>query len=422
MRDSQPAGLGTTHPLLRKLSYALAASDLEGDRTQARIARRLQFTMSLVSVPVIGSLATGLLLGGHGTAAAFTYAYVGATLALIVGLAITGRFGMFRVPHTLLVGVLPFALHIELGGFAASGGMILWVMLLPVTATMFGFRYPWAYFAGAVGAMLVGAFAYRPGAAELSGQEINASFAINTVGLLLFLSMSVRHFVMRIDEEKARADQLLYQVLPAPIVRRLKRGQVVADQIDAVSVVFADIVGFTPLAARVSPGELLALLDEIFTRFDELARANGAEKIKTIGDAYMAVAGAPERCHDHADRAARLALAMRDHVMTLARSRRIDIAMRIGIHTGPVVAGVIGIERVAYDLWGDTVNTASRMESHGAPNEIQVTEATRHALAGRFALRERGPIEVKGRGTLTTYWLDAAVTAPAATPTAGRGT
>jgi adenylate cyclase/guanylate cyclase len=222
----------------------------------------------------------------------------------------------------------------------------------------------------------------------------------------MFVFASVRYFVSRIDEEKARAERLLNQVLPAPIVRRLKRGQVIADHLEGVTVVFADIVGFTPLAARLTPSEVVALLDEIFRAFDELAAKHGVEKIKTIGDAYMAVAGAPEPCRDHAARAARLALAMREHVQKLAAQRGIALSMRIGLHSGEAVAGVIGIERFAYDLWGDTVNTASRMESHGQPDAVQITGATKDALDGAFTVRERGPIEVKGRGTITTYWLE----------------
>jgi class 3 adenylate cyclase len=217
----------------------------------------------------------------------------------------------------------------------------------------------------------------------------------------------VRYFVTRVEIERAREEDILRRVLPAPIVRRLKRSEgVIADHLDRVTVVFADICGFTPLAARMSPTEIVELLDTIFTAFDGLAAEHGVEKIKTIGDAYMAVAGAPERTGDHALRAARLALAMRAYVKRLAAERGIALSMRIGLHTGEVVAGVIGIQRFAYDLWGDTVNTASRMESHGEPDEIQLTAATREAIGDAFAIRERGPIEVKGRGTIVTYWLD----------------
>jgi len=398
---------GTSHDRRpSSLRRALDAHDVAGDRTEAAILRRLQFAMALLSIPMISALGAVYLAGGHAEAALWCFGYCGLTILLVLALAVTGNFAVLRMPHTFVVGALPLGLHIWLGGFTASGGAIMWTLIVPIAATMFGFRRVWLWFAYVAVALVVGYFAYDPSRAVLTPRELNFHFAFNALGFTGFVFLSVRHFVKRIDEEKARSEKLLHQVLPAPIVRRLKRGTVIADHLPGVTVVFADIVGFTPLAARLSPAELVALLDEIFSAFDALARTHGVEKIKTIGDAYMAVAGAPEHCDDHAARAARLALAMRDHVCDLASSRKIELAMRIGVHTGEAVAGVIGIERFSYDLWGDTVNTASRMESHGAPNQVQITAATKDALGVQFTTRERGPIEVKGRGTITTYWLE----------------
>jgi guanylate cyclase len=308
----------------------------------------------------------------------------------------------------LVVAALPTCLAIWLGGFVPSGGVILWTFIAPFGATMFALRYRSLYFVLVVVAAVIVYLAPHRAAAVLTPRELNFHYAFNMIGFTAFLFASVRYFVTRIDREKARAEDLLKRTLPAPIVRRLKRGQgQIADHLPAVTVVFADIVGFTPLSARLPAAEVVALLDEIFTRFDALAAEHGVEKIKTIGDAYMAVAGAPEPCADHAARAARLALAMREHVRSLAAARSMELSMRIGLHSGDAVAGVIGIARFAYDLWGDTVNTASRMESHGKPDEIQLTAATQAALGPAFTTRERGEIEVKGRGKLTTYWLDA---------------
>jgi adenylate cyclase len=406
-RESAPS-VARPPPLMRRLYRALDAGDVIGDRTEARMLRRLQLAMAFGSMPLITMLAVMFVAGDHAEAAAWCFGYDAVTLALVGALAATGRFGVFRVPHVIAVGVLPIALTIWLGGFAQSGGVMIWALLPPIVATMFGFRASALYFVFVIAELGLVWALRRPDAAELSPRELNLHFAFNMIGFTLFLFASVRYLLGRIEHEKARAEKLLRQVLPEPIVRRLKRGQgVIADHFDGVTVVFADIVGFTPLAARLSPSEVVELLDEIFCGFDELALQHGVEKIKTIGDAYMAVAGAPEPCRDHAERAARLALAMRVLVRELAAAREIELAMRIGMHSGEVVAGVIGIERFAYDLWGDTVNTASRMESHGAPSEIQISAATREALGERFAVRERGAIEVKGRGTLVTYWLDA---------------
>jgi class 3 adenylate cyclase len=198
--------------------------------------------------------------------------------------------------------------------------------------------------------------------------------------------------------ERERSERLLLNILPAPIAERLKENEgPIADHHAEATILFADIAGFTAMSTRMPADELVTMLNAVFTGFDQLARRHGVEKIKTIGDAYMAVAGLPEAVADHVERIADLALDM------LAHS---SLAIRIGIDTGPVVAGVIGESKFIYDLWGDAVTTASRMESHGVPGGIQVTEAVRNRLADRYDLVERGEIEVKGRGTMRTWLLE----------------
>jgi adenylate cyclase len=394
--------------LLRGLYRAIEAHDVAGDRSEARLFRRLQLVMAIASIPIIGGYGALFVAGGHWRAAAWCGAYVATTALLIVGLALTAQFKFFRVAHPLAVLTLPVALSIDLGGFANAGGGMLWTLLVPIVATMFALPGRALWFLVVALASIAVYFLRAPERGVLSPEELNFHLAFNSIGFTGFLYASIRYFVSRIDAEKARAESLLARTLPAPIVRRLKRDpeQQIADHLDEVTVVFADIVGFTPLAAKLSPAELVRLLDEIFRSFDETAATLGVEKIKTIGDAYMAVAGAPEPCPDHAARAAKLALAMKDHVDRIARERGIELSTRIGMHTGEAVAGVIGIQRFAYDLWGDTVNTASRMESHGQPGLVQITAATRTALGDGFKTRARGPIEVKGRGTIETFWLE----------------
>lgn len=207
-------------------------------------------------------------------------------------------------------------------------------------------------------------------------------------------------------EARQRSEQLLHNILPPSIVERLRgKPGVVADAFDDASILFADLVGFTPLAAQRTPEELVRLLDEIVVAFDELVEERGLEKVKTIGDAYMVAAGVPTRRPDHAEAMADLALAMRTRFSTIARESDSPLAMRIGIHSGPVVAGVIGKSKFAYDLWGDTVNTAARMESHGEPDKVHVSEATVRALGNGWDLEERGTVEIKGKGAMRTYWL-----------------
>ena len=162
---------------------------------------------------------------------------------------------------------------------------------------------------------------------------------------------------------------------------------------------------FTPLSQRLTPAEVVGTLDQLFSRFDTLVERHGLEKIKTIGDAYMAAAGVPDPCADHAYRAALLALDMRDSVAGSAIAGRDALELRIGINTGPVTAGVIGTKRFLYDLWGDAVNTASRMESNGTPGEIQITRATYELLRNDFFCEPRGTIPVKGKGEMETWYL-----------------
>jgi class 3 adenylate cyclase len=204
----------------------------------------------------------------------------------------------------------------------------------------------------------------------------------------------------------AKSEALLLNILPAAIAERLKeRPGTIADRLPEVTILFADIVGFTPLAERLPADRLILLLDEVISRFDELADRFGLEKIKTVGDAYMAVAGAPVPRPDHAEAAADLALAMREEVAAWHDDAGRRLQLRIGIESGSVVAGVIGRRKFAYDLWGDTVNTAARMESHGPAGEIQVGPVAHARLNGKYVLAPRGAIEIKGKGTMGTWLL-----------------
>jgi class 3 adenylate cyclase len=206
--------------------------------------------------------------------------------------------------------------------------------------------------------------------------------------------------------EQERSERLLLNILPAPIADRLKRDQgVIADRFPEVTVLFADLVEYTRRSEGVAPERVVATLDGLFTVFDELTRRHGLEKIKTVGDAYMVAGGLPDPRPDHAEAVADLALAIREEVVRHADPSGQPLQVRIGIDTGPVVAGVIGRHKFGYDLWGDTVNTASRMESQGVPGCIQVTDRTRRRLGDRYRFERRGPIEVKGKGELVTWFL-----------------
>ncbi len=206
--------------------------------------------------------------------------------------------------------------------------------------------------------------------------------------------------------EKNKSERLLLNILPKPIVEQLKQFQgSLAEQFAEATILFADIVGFTPLSAEMPPLELLNLLNQIFSVFDQLAEKHGVEKIKTIGDAYMAVGGLPVAKDNHAEAIAQMALDMQQAIQQFQTEQGESFQIRIGINTGPVVAGVIGIKKFSYDLWGDAVNVASRMESSGLPGRIQVTAATKERLQDKFLFEERGAILVKGKGRMINYWL-----------------
>jgi PAS domain S-box-containing protein len=229
---------------------------------------------------------------------------------------------------------------------------------------------------------------------------------LQLVAEMLAIAQARQEAELALRQEQEKSDQLLLNILPEPIAHRLKQDQsAIAESFDEVSILFADLVNFTPLSSRLAPTELVDLLNRIFSNFDELAASFGLEKIKTIGDAYMVASGLPLPKEDHAEAIADMALAMQIAVESFQTELGDNFQIRIGINTGAVVAGVIGVNKFIYDLWGDTVNVASRMESTGEPGHIQVTVQTYDRLKHQYWLEERGMTAVKGKGELLTYWL-----------------
>ena len=215
-----------------------------------------------------------------------------------------------------------------------------------------------------------------------------------------------KQFIADLEREKRRSETLLLNILPQSIVNRMRDGEVlIADHVADVTILFCDLVGFTAFSQAYPAKQTIDFLGKVFSNFDQLASEHGVEKIKTIGDSYMAASGIPEIRSDHAMRIAALALRMMDALDSISETTGLPMQARIGIHTGPVVAGVIGTHKFVYDVWGDTVNTASRMESHSLPGRIQVSATTRHALQNHFTFEPRGSLEIKGKGMMETFFL-----------------
>jgi class 3 adenylate cyclase len=381
------------------------------------LSTSLMATLSVVWVGTYAAL-------GLWVSAAIPLVYQLASAASLLTFARTRRFRLFRTSQLLMSLLLPFALQWSLGGFAASSGVALWAFTCPIGALLFlGARQavPWfVAFAALVG--LSGAIdpALSTDAAEIPNGLVVAFFVLNFLGVTTTAYVLLQYFVRarertlaELGRERARSERLLLNVLPASVAARLKDSdEPIADGFDEATVLFADLVGFTPLAGALPPADTVALLDRIFAGWDGLADRHGVEKIKTIGDAYMVAAGIPAPRKDHAEAIADLALEMGAAAKRCAGETGMSLEVRIGIDSGPVVAGVIGRARFSYDLWGDAVNTASRMESHGLPGAIQVTERVQERLRDRYELRSRGTIEVKGKGPMTTYLLTGRIGSP----------
>ena len=389
---------------------------------------RLRKAVLVLSSTLMASLsiiwvATYLALGLW-VSAAIPFAYLLFSAASIHTFARTRRYRLFRRSQLWMTLLLPFALQWSLGGFRNSSAVSLWAFTAPLGALLFvGAREAIPWFLGFVGLVAVSA-AIDPtlaaSAPYVPSAVVVAFFALNMIGVATTAYVLLQYFVRAreralaelarqhraLEIEQARSERLLLNVLPEAVAVRLKeRDGIIADACPDVTVLFADIVGFTPLAEQLPAAELVGVLDRVFACWDALAKSLGIEKIKTIGDAYMAAAGIPVPRDDHAEAIAEMALAMGPEVSRVAAETGMPLEVRIGIDSGPVVAGVIGRAKFIYDLWGDTVNTASRMESHAIPGTIQITERACGRLREGYRLEPRGRIEVKGKGSMSPFLL-----------------
>ena len=301
-----------------------------------------------------------------------------------------------QLPNGFLAGVSGFLLGMIFIPVIVTGTMQAVATLMPLVLSPLLVMA----IAGATRLEIVNAFSWIVG---------GAGFVVGFAYLLDVINRRAFQLEQLLETERNRSEKLLLNILPAEIAERLKAGEEpLADHCDSVTVLFADLVGFTELSRKLRADDVVNLLNDLFSRFDSLVERHGAEKIKTIGDAYMAAAGLSGSKRDHVAAIANLALDMRAAFVEFCQHHRLALKLRIGVHSGEVVAGVIGRQKFAYDLWGDTVNVASRMESNGVPGEIQISAETRQLLSAHYRAVPRGEIEIKGHLPRMTYLLQGA--------------
>jgi adenylate cyclase len=389
--------------LLRLISIA----DEPGDDDDARLRKRVGVAAGYFTIvaPLGVPLVAPTPLVGWVVALSLSLWSAGN----LVVLARTRRFERYVVALISTGGPFVLLTTVLVGGVTTSSGSVVWAFLLPAYALLaLGPRRatPWFFvflatlvIAIAMDPFVRGLVAPPPYATQLFSYAQNIGAPLTVTFLLL------RYVDIRRRKAEARSDELLTNAIPSAIATRLKHGeQRIAESYPATTVVFSDIVAFTPWAQKTAPARVVDLLDDLFLRFDKLAAEHGVEKIKTVGDAYMAVAGAPEARPDHAQAAIAFGWAMLAGVADWRQANDLDLQVRIGLASGEVVGGVIGSRRAVFDLWGDTVNTAARMESSGIPGRIHLAASTRALLDGAATFEER-QVDVKGLGPMTTYLL-----------------
>jgi adenylate cyclase len=400
--------------VLRPRWLARIGADAADDE-ELRQKKTLLVLLALLVLPV--SIVWGSLYLAFGSPVGFIpFLYFAVSAGSLALFARTRNFRLFLRIQLVDILLTTTIGQMLIGGFLPSGAVGLWGILAPLGALVFlPVRQATRWFAAFVVIFLatgiVGEIAFPD--ADLPAVFTSTMLALNVVGAggiaftLLASFANERNAALaalRVEQEKSEG--LLTNILPRSIAERLKVAtRTIADDFVSASILFADVVDFTPLAERLPPAEVVGILDQLFSRFDSLVERHGLEKIKTIGDCYMAAGGVPIPNADHARRAALLALDMKEASASSSVAGQSGLELRIGINSGPVVAGVIGAKRLLYDLWGDAVNTASRMESHSTPGEIQITRATYELLKDEFVCEPRGTIQIKGKGQMETWYL-----------------
>ena len=402
---------------LNRLSarLALVGADPRDDE-DLRAQKALLVLISVLILP-IAAIWGGLYLAFGSPVGVVPLVYLAVLLGAIVLFSRTGNFPRLLRVNQVDILFAPTLSMIPLGGFVAAGGVGLWGILAPLGALVFlniasAIRWYVAYVFVFLGSGIAGEIIgpiWTPPPDWFTSTMLAMNIAVGGTMVFTLLALFAKQrteALAALRVEQAKAENLLLNILPRSIADRLKaQSQPIADQFSSASILFADVVDFTPWSEQLTPDEVVGCLDHLFRHFDDLAERYAIEKIKTIGDSYMVAAGVPESRPDHARALALMALDMLEAMRSDGEAGHLGLELRIGINSGPVVAGVIGRKRFLYDLWGDAVNTANRMESYGTPGRIQITRATYELLADEFKCEPRGTISVKGKGEVETWYL-----------------
>jgi len=387
-----------------------------GDDADTRLQKALLVRGSLMFILAGALWGLAYIALGEPLAGYIPLSYALVSLLSVSLFAFTRRYLFFRTSQLILILLLPGILMIALGGFINSSAVIMWSLISPFGALLFDVPRRAPLWLGAYLAMLATSGFLQPHVRlvnNLNLGTITVFFVLNIGAVSTIAFILVSYFIGQKNQilgllhlEQVKSESLLLNVLPGQVAARLKGGErIIADHFSSASILFADLVGFTPLSARLPPVKMVELLNEIYSHFDSLVDKYGVEKIRTIGDNYMVAAGLPKRRPDHARVLARLALEMNVYLARLVPIHGERLSFRIGINSGPVIAGVIGHKKFSYDVWGDTVNTASRMESQGEPGKIQITHATYELIKDEFVCKPRGKLAIKGKGSMETWFL-----------------
>ncbi len=403
--------------LVDSLTEITHIADQPQDSEEEALQKSLMMGGSVMFILAGLAWGTVYLLVGEFLAASIPFGYGIFSMISLFVFGMTGRFKLFRFSQFLLILLCPFLMAQSLGGFFQSSAVILWSIISPFGALIFSsLRRAYVWQIGFLALLVLSGFLdpLFNVQTNLASSLITTMFVLNIGVISTMAFVLIYYFIRKKNEamemvrvEREKADRLLLNVLPKEIAPALKDGKgAIADSCDCASVLFADLAGFTPLSMRMTPEESVDMLNEIFSYFDLLANNYGVEKIRTVGDNYMAACGVPLRREDHAAALAEMALEMREYVEALPEWAGKKIEFRFGLHCGPLVAGVIGRHKFHYDVWGDTVNTASRMESEGVSGRIQITQEMKCQLGEGYVYEPRGVIEVKGKGPMETWFLE----------------